>query len=339
MGKEKQISLREYVRRNYISFIVVFGVLIIDLVTLVILHQLVGNIVLDIILSVIAVLLIVAMFVLFIYYSEKTYKFFYEKVLKSNLKNLESLKNRTMEVSDIDDESVKEFKEINEAFDDINKLYKGKVINSQEGDINNIPLEYLDEEHILVTHDSLVNNLTDLVISAKSFRNAVVEICYGLDVKLTDDEFLKLADKIKNALDYQGLLISKNKLNDGALIFVPVFDSTSQLKEELAGLFRHISIVKRTSEGKKVASAKIDMVIYPYSDAEHLLSDLTIAKRSDKPINVYLPNKQTSGNNTLLYENMNLNMINKILERLDLLDNDTGSGQKEISHALMDLCN
>ena len=96
------------------------------------------------------------------------------------MENLEAIKNRKLEVNEIQNNDVKEFQEMNEIFNDINDQYKGKVITSKEGDIENIPLEYFDEEKTIVSYDSLMNNIVDLIIVTKSFRNALCEIYYEL---------------------------------------------------------------------------------------------------------------------------------------------------------------
>ncbi|MBO4856813.1 MAG: EAL domain-containing protein [Bacilli bacterium] len=343
MKQKQQSSLRTYISKSYLALIIIAAVMIISLGLF-----LVGFIVLDGTLQLVfeivggslLLLSLIGVFVLFILSSEKQYNLFYNTLYKGSMKNLEAIKDRNLEVDQIPDESVKEFQEINEIFNDINDQYKGKIITSKEGDIENIPLEYFDDEKVLVSYDSLMNNIVDLIIVTKSFRNALVEIYYDLQAEdISENDEKRILNKIKEGLQYKNLLISKNKKQNGFIIYVPVFDSVSQLQEEIEGLFRHISIIKRTNEGRKIVAPKVAIVIYPYSSPENMVNDLAIAKRSDKTINVFLPSKENKANNSPLFENLNVNELAKISERLDLLDIDDVDGQKEINRALNDICN
>lgn len=343
MDKNKQSSLRTYISRSYIALLIVFITMSISIAMfLVALLAFSGvlKVVFEIVFGALLILSFVAIFVLFIYFSEKQYHLFYDTLYKGSLKNLEALKERKLEVDQIPDTSIKEFQEINAIFGEINNQYKGKIITSTEGDVQNIPLEYEDEERNLITFKSLVNNIVNLIIATKSFRNALVEIHYDLDGgQLEENDASRILNEIKKGLKYQNLLFARNKRNNGFIVYVPVFDSVSQIEEELESLFRHVSIVKRTSEGRQIIAPRMALVIYPYSAPENMISDLNIAKRSEKPINIFLPNKENNANNSLLYENMNANQLAKISERLDLLDIDNIDGEKEIERALNDLCN
>ena len=343
MKEKPQSSLRTYISKSYFALLIVAIVMIISialfLVGFIALSGVI-QLVLEIIGGSLLLLSLIAVFVLFILFSEKQYNLFYNTLYKGSMKNLEAIKDRNLEVNQIPDESVKEFQEINEIFDDINNQYKGKIITSKEGDIDNIPLEYFDEEKVLVSYDSLMNNIVNLILVTKSFRNALVEIFYDLQAEdISEQDEKRIYNKIREGLQYKNLLISKNKKQNGFVIYVPVFDSVSQLQEEIEGLFRHISIIKRTNEGRKIVAPKVGIVIYPYSSPENMVNDLAIAKRSDKTINVYLPSKENKANNSPLFENLNVNELAKISERLDLLDIDDVDGQKEINRALNDICN
>ncbi len=342
MKEKKQSSLRAVKSQSYLALTIVLVVMILSLATFGVAFILLKDMlqmILEIVGGSLLLLSLIAMFVLYIYFSEKQYRLFYDTLYKGSIKNLEAIKDRKLEVEEIKDESVKEFQEVNEIFDDINNQYKGKVIVSKDGDIENIPLEYLDDTKVLVSYDSLVNNIVDLIIVTKSFRNALAEIYYELDEEMQEADYNRILDKIKEGLKYKNLLIAQNKQQKGFIVYIPVFDSVSQIQEEIEGLFRHISIVKRTSEGRKIIAPKVAVVIYPYSAPENMVNDLAIAKRSDKTINVFLPSKENKANNSPLFENLNVNELAKVSERLDLLDIDDIDGQKEINRALSDICN
>ena len=343
MKQKPQSSLRNVISKSYIALLIVFIVMILSVATFAVAFILLEGklqLILEITGGALLFLSLVAMFVLFIVFSEKQYKLFYNTLYKGSMENLEAIKNRKLEVNEIQDNDVKEFQEMNEIFNDINDQYKGKVITSKEGDIENIALEYFDEEKTIVSYDSLMNNIVDLIIVTKSFRNALCEIYYELDgEEINEADEQRILAKIKQGLQYKNLLIAKNKKKNGFVIYIPVFDSVAQIEEEIESMFRHTSIIKRTSEGRKIVAPKVAIVIYPYSAPENMANDLNIAKRSDKTINVFLPSKENKANNSPLFENLNANELAKISERLDLLDIDDVDGQKEINRALNDICN
>ena len=193
MKEKKQSSLKAVKSQSYLALTIVLVVMILSVATFGVAFILLKDMlqmILEIVGGALLLLSLIAMFVIYVYFSEKQYRLFYDTLYKGSIKNLEAIKDRKLEVEEIKDESVKEFQEVNEIFDDINNQYKGKVIVSKDGDIENIPLEYLDDTKVLVSYDSLVNNIVDLIIVTKSFRNALAEIYYELDEEMQEaDDF------------------------------------------------------------------------------------------------------------------------------------------------------
>ena len=214
MKQKQQSSLRNVISKSYLALLIVFIVMILSVATFgVAFVWLEGKLqlILEIVGGALLFLSLVAMFVLFIVFSEKQYKLFYDTLYKGSMENLEAIKNRKLEVSEIENNDVKEFQEMNEIFNDINDQYKGKVITSKEGDNENIPLEYFDAEKTIVSYDSLMNNIVDLIIVTKSFRNALCEIYYELDgEEINEADEQRILGKIKSGLQYKNLLIAKN---------------------------------------------------------------------------------------------------------------------------------
>ena len=339
MAKKK--NLRSFMSSRYLILLIVFIVMVLSAVAFAIAYFLLDGLVkriIELVCGSIYIVSVVSILFLFIYFSENTYKVFYDTLYKKNMENLTAIKEHRNETSPIGDESVEEFKEINKIYDEINNQSKGKVVTSSDGDINNIPLEYIDEEHTIVTQESLLNNIVNLIIVNKSFRNALVDISYELGTeKLDEKEQNRVLAVIKKTIAYKNVLFAKQ--DNGFVIYIPVFDSVSQLEEEFTSLFRHISVARRTSEGRIVTPAKIAAVIYPYSAPEKMISDLAVAKRSDKPLYIYLPSQGNKVNKSPLYENLNINELAKVSERLDLLDIDDSTSEREIGRALNDICN
>ena len=339
MAKSKKSSLRTYVARNYLALLLIFLFLILDAALFVVNYLVMKNNIIMIASAAVFAVLIILIIIFYIYFSEKSYKLFYQTLYKNNLKNLQALKENTVDTEDINDQSMEEFDEMNEMFKDINSQFKGRVVTTADVNYESISFEYVDEEKTLLTYNSLSSNLVNLIILSKSFRNALIEFSYDTDEELNDSELNKLVNEIHKVLDYKNLLISKNKNNCGVMVYIPIFDNINQIEEELAAIFKRTSIVRRTSEGKKIIPAHIAMVVYPYSTPERMINDLGVAKRSDKPINIYLPSKDNKENNSLLFESYNVNLLSKVSERLDQLDVSNLNDKKEIEKALSDLCN
>lgn len=340
MKKNKNTSLKSMLLGSHIYLFGLLFAMIVSLTMYIVgIYAFEGttSLVIRIIFATIFIHAVAGLFIAFIYFNRRSYRLFYHGVYENGIKNLEVIRDGKAEPVRIEDESVDEFKKMNELFEEINEQLRGKTITSREGDYSSIPLQYLDEENRVVTYESLTNNIVNLIIATKSFRNALLDISYGLlGDTIKEEDAKRIVNEIRKGLEYPNILIAMNKRRNGFIVYVPVFDSISQLEEELSSMFRHISLARRTSEGRQVAPAKVAVVIYPYSEPSHILDDLGIAKRSNKPINIYLPSKENRKNDSLLYESMNVNTLAKISERLDLL----GMGEmndKEVNRAINDI--
>ena len=272
-----------------------------------------------------------------ILFTERNYRF-YKKFYKNNIKNLQALRDKSINLS-LDDESVKEIEDANKIFSDIRKQNKGHVISTKNFSYSNLDLEYLDKDKVVVTYKSLKENLLALLTLSDSFRNGLIEIYYDTTDGLNNIEFSKIAEIIKKSLVYKNLLISRNAEKNGVLIYVPAFDSVSQIEEELVNIQKRISIVRSTSDGRVIVAGKIAMVIHPYSAPNNMFLDLELAKHEEKVLNIYMPNKANAVNTSMLYESFNSSQLGKASERLDALDLSNPDFQKEIMRILSDLCN
>ena len=337
----KQSSLRKYVSNNYLVLFIIFALLLVAAAGLVLSFILWDDLLyLKFIFGGVVLVLVVLILVFYIYFSERTYKLFYETLYKNTQKNLEAIKDSQVDTAEIKDSSMEEFQEVNELFSDISNQVKNRVVVTTNANYESLHLDYEDEELGIVKYESLAQSLTNLIILTKSYRNALCELFYEIeDDGLEEKDYKKILNEIKKVIKYDNLLISKNKHRNGFLLYITVFDNVNQLEEELSSIFRHISIVKRSSEGKKIVPARCAVVIYPYSAPEAMLSDLVLAKKGGKAINVYTPSKENRENTSLLYETVNFNEINKASERLDLLDSSSEDGEKEIERVINDLAN
>ena len=332
-------SLKSFIKYNYLILFILLGLSLLDAAFFFVALFLLKSSLLVIVSGATFAALIVAIVVFSVVVSRRSYRLFYKNLFLINFSNLKAIRDNSVSFERIDEANIEEFEELNELYKDINNNVKGRVISKTDISYGDISLKYLDEDHVVVTIESLKENIVNLIILSKSFRNALIDISYEIDGEISESELNKLINEVKQSLKYENLLIAKNENNKGISIYVPVFDSVSQLEEELSSIFRHISIVRRVSGSKTVTPAHICAVIYPYSAPESMFNDLLVAKRSEKPINIYMPNKSAKANESLLYDSLNINQISKASERLDSLGEDEDSNRREIKKVLNDLCN
>ena len=237
MKKDKKTSLKSML---FVSHIYLIGLIFIMVASLIMyfiaLFAMDGTParVLKIVFSVIFLNSVVGLFVAFIFFMRRSYRLFYHGVYENGMKNLEVIRDGKAEPLPLKEENIEEFKAMNDMFTEINSQLRGKVITTKEGDYSHLNLIYVNENQSLVTYDSLVNNLVNLIIATKSFRNAVLDISYGLlGEEMKQEDADRIVNNIKKGLDYPNLLIAANRRRNGFIVYVPVFDSISQLEEEL----------------------------------------------------------------------------------------------------------
>ena len=179
---------------------------------------------------------------------------------------------------------------------------------------------FLGESEHIVEYDSLRDNITKLILNAQSFRNAVISFTYDLgDETIKDRDAKNILDLIVSGLKYPNLLIAENDDERGFLAFLPYFDSVNQLNEELEELIQHISLIKRSIEGKQMVLCRIAVAVYPYSGVNDIMRDLNYATKQTKLINFFLPDRPTRPNGDVLQSSMNLNNICKFYEKFSSL--------------------
>ena len=122
MKEKQQSSLRNVISKSYLALLIVFIVMILSVATFAVAFIFLKDklqLILEIVGGALLFLSLCAMFALFIYFSEKQYKLFYDTLYKGSMENLEAIKNRKLEVNEIQNSEVKEFQEMNEIFNDI----------------------------------------------------------------------------------------------------------------------------------------------------------------------------------------------------------------------------
>ena len=339
MAKNKMHSLKSQSVGRLILLICLFLLFLGSLAVLIVSLILWKNTLLEICLGGGAAALGLLIFILNTFFYNDMFSVFYKSFYKKNLENLKSIKNRSYDTKEING-SIKEFETVNKTYEEINKQTKGQVVAVKDFSYENIKLDYVDRDNALITYESLQDNICDLIIVTKSYRNALIDISYDIEDRVIEEEkFNHLLEIAKEKLPYEHLLFAKNKAGNGLLVYIPLFDGVAQLEEELKTLLREISVLKRTPEGRKLIGATVAGVVYPYSSPEHMFTDLVFAKRSEKTINIYMPYKDVEPNDSILFENLNFNEVIKQNEHIDKISGSYAEINREVGRVLKNIAN
>ena len=268
----------------------------------------------------IGALLIIAALVYALMYQNKSHQVFIEQAYKVSKHNIESFKDHSKVLKYFDDNSIEEFQDLNKSIKELSEEYESTSVSVKKIDLDNCGVEFIGESENIVEYDSLYNNITKLILNAQSFRNAVIAFSYELGEETIKPRDAKnILDLIIDGLKYPNLLVAENKDERGFLAFLPYFDSVNQLNEELEELIQHISLIKRSPDGKEMVLCHVAVAVYPYSGVNDIMRDLSYAMKQTKLINFFLPERPVRPNKDLLQSSMNLNNICKFYEKFSAL--------------------
>lgn len=323
---ENKNTLKGFLQRNRLIVALLTGIAIVFLAGAIVSFfllkdtlQLVGVVACG---AIAAVLLLVAL--LFgIYSSKKTHEIFYEQAFEVSRENMKAYRDHSKQLKYYASSNIEEFKEMNQTIRELSEEFDSTTVSVKKMDLTDLGIVYVGESKSIVEYDSLKDNITKLILNAQSFRNAVIAFNYDLGeetIKATDAQ--NIMNLIAKSLHYHDLLIAENQDERGFLCFVPYFDSVVQLNEEIEDLLQHISLMKRTIDGKEMVLCRVAVAVYPYSGVNDIMRDLNYAMKQTKLINFFIPQRPTRPNKDLLHASMNLNNICKFYEKFSSLKPD-----------------
>ena len=302
-------------------------------ILLVVLYTYTDNIVFMIIFDVIAVGILIAYIVFYFRLSKKIKTTFHKQLFETTYTNINRIKNNDMNLVPYGESDIKEIQMLDKAVSDIKAKLSSSYILLRVPDYSNIKLEYVSKFQNLITFKSLKDNLANIIYVSQSFRNLIIEVFFRLPKGITLDKnnkerLLKIYNEAFK--EHQGVLFAFAEDDRSLLIYVPVIDSFSEIKEKLNFVVTSSSIMVRDERGIQNILAQYAIVAYPYSDVDMLLGDLRYAKGQDKSYNLYLPNRNKSnvGKNLLIDTTMNINYTSKIITELSHLDYSSGDNSK-----------
>ena len=253
---------------------------------------------------------------------------FYKQIYETTYKNLNKIRNNETNLISYGDSDIKEVQMLDKATSDLRKKLNSSYLITYEPDYSRLNLEYVDKEKNLITFKSFKDNLNNIIFISQSFRNVLIEVFYELpaDVQFNEKDKTRVLDLYRQLFsDHEGVLFMFGEDEKSLLIYVPVIDSFTEIKEKLGYAVTNSSITIRDDRGIRHILAKYAVVAYPYSNEEMLLGDLRYAKRQNKPYLLFLPQRyrENIGKELMLNTTMNINYTSKVMVELAKLDYST----------------
>ena len=266
------------------------------------------------------------------------YQLFYKSIYLTTYRNLKNLNNDSISLEKYSKDNVEEISELNHQIEGLSTKFDNAFLVTHNVDYSSLSLEYLDKEHHLISFYSFKRNLSSLIFLSQSFRNVVIEVYFDIgEREFSSDENAYLLKLYFDAFkDFENTLFAFNDSAHSLLIYLPVVDSFSRINEILYFLIKESSIISRTIQGTGNIPARYCIVAYPYSSEDSILSDLRYAKRQNKVVNFFLPNRVKNNVNekVLMHTSMNINYMSRILNSLATLDYLNESEDKNKEHIL-----
>ena len=331
-NKKSKNLLFSYKTYALVPAIVVAAVIVITIV-LVSIYAFTHLMALIIVLDVIAVATFVAYIIFYARLSKKLKSTYYDQLFETTLKNINKINNNDSNLISYGDSDIKEIQMLDKATMDIKSKLQSSYLLVKNADYSNINLEYVDKEKNLITFNSFKDNIANIIFVSQSFRNIIIEVFFNLphDLEISRKDRTRLLKLYGETFkEHENTLFMFGEDGQSMIIYVPVIDSFTEIKEKLNMVVTSSSIMVRDDRGIQNILAKYAIVAYPYSNEEMILGDLKYARRQNKPYNLYLPSRHKSnvGTKVLINTSMNLNYTSKVMEELSHLDYSAANNDK-----------
>ncbi len=278
-----------------------------------------------IILIVIAGISFIIYAVFYFIVSKRLKQTFYKQIYETTYKNLNKIKDNDTSLLSYGNSDIKEVQMLDTATSELRKKLNSSFLVLATPDYSKLNLEYIDESKDLVEFKSFKANLSNIIFVSQSFRNVLIEVFYELpaDAVLSKKDKERLLNLYRETFsDHEQVLYTFAEDDRSLLIYVPVIDSFTEIKEKLGYAVSESSITVRDDRGIRHIAAKYALVSYPYSNEEMMLGDLRFAKRQNQPYYLFLPQRYRENINKELMLNttMNTNYTSKVLVELNKID-------------------
>ena len=271
--------------------------------------------------------------VYFIFIRRKLKRTFYDQIYKVTLDNLEKIRNNDTNLVEYGESDIKEINTLSEVTSDVSKKLNASFLIVREPNYESLNLEYVDKERNLISYKTFKENLSNIIFLSQSFRNVLIEVFYDFptEEKLRKDDQERLLNLYRETFsDHDRVLYMFAEDEKSLLIYVPVIDSFTEIREKLSYAVTESSVTIRDDRGIRNILAKYAVVAYPYSSEEMMLGDLRAARRQSEPYTLFLPQRarENINKNLMLNSTMNANYTSKILVELNKIDYSVKDNEK-----------
>ena len=278
-----------------------------------------------IVLIVVAVISFSAYAVFYFIVSKRLKQIFFKQIYETTYKNINKIKDNDTSLLSYGNSDIKEVQMLDNATSELRKKLNSSFLILATPDYSKLNLEYVDKEKDLITFRSFKSNLSNIIFVSQSFRNVLIEVFYELPSSevLSDDDKERILNLYRDTFsDHDRVLYMFAEDDKSLLIYVPVIDSFTEIKEKLGYAVSESTVTIRDDRGIRHISAKYALVSYPYSNEEMMLGDLRFAKRQGQPYYLFLPQRYRENINKELMLNttMNTNYTSKVLVELNKID-------------------
>ena len=332
MERKRRNLLQAY--RRYIIIPAIVSAFVVSLIILfMVLYATTNNVAFLIVFIVLSVLTL-AFYVLFYFYIYKRIKLtYYKQLFETTYTNITKIKNNDVNLQSYGESDIREIQMLDKATSDIKAKLESSYLLLKTPDYSHIKLDYVDKSRNLITYKSFRSNIANILFVSQSYRNVIIEVFYDLpgDVVISDKEKERLLNLYQETFkEHENVLYMFGDDNKSFIIYVPVIDSFSEIKEKLNYVVTNSSVMIRDDRGIRNILAQFAVVSYPFSNEEMILGDLRYARQQNKPFNLYIPTRYKSniGTKLLMNTSMNLNYASKIVNALTDLDYSATNNDK-----------
>lgn len=250
----------------------------------------------------------------------RVYRLCYKHLYETSKDLVQNIAQNKRSFKKFPKKKIQEFEVLNKEIEKAEEHLQRSIVYSSETDYSSLNLEY-NEELGTVKFDSFEANIPEIIMLSQAYRNAFVYVTYGEKfsdlIGQTSEELVK---HIRSYFNYENILIAEDKEESGYIVYIPQIDSFNRLKEEVELLIKNVSMVKNTPNGKALVSARVSVVIYPFSDVPDILTDLHYANRQGLNVNFYFPERtNVIERDKVMHGAYSLNRSNQLLARLSTL--------------------
>ena len=277
---------------------------------------------------------LVALYAVYTVYVTKQFRqIFVKGLFRTTMKNFENIARNESNFVEYPNQQYEEIVELNNHVDVLRRELNGATLIPSESSYSTLQLEFVDIKKNIVTYESFKNELENIIFISQNYRNVLIEVYYDLGEEiLTPKDTSYLFGVLReNFNDYQNVLYVVAEDKKSLFVYLPRIDTLSKINEQLETCMRNATVSKRLAEGVTTLPAHFAVVCYPYSDIHEIMPDLRYAKRQNKDIYFYLPNRlNTLENDAIIKNSMNLNKMSKIMAPLLNMDMGLASVQTNV---------